>query len=142
MKKILTLILSVLCVCMLLTACSDNDKNKIVKTCLGEGEIIPLKNGLGEILEDKYYIKIPCDKEPSHEKIIEVYNELNSKDLNFNYFLITFGNSAIHFAKDNPIGSEGQLDNNPDSIQPGSQIEKTEKYLKIENNSITVEKKE
>ncbi|WP_270505584.1 hypothetical protein [Paraclostridium sordellii] len=152
-KKILNISFLVLMLLVMLTGCSkENDEKtedtsaknteiKKVSTVLGDGEVIPLRNGFKEILPGEFFIKIPCTKEPTNQEIIKVYNDLNSSDLKFNYFLITFGDYGIHFPKDVPIGSKGPLDNSPDSIQPGSQISSTEQYLKIENNSISIEDK-
>lgn len=153
MKKFLTMFILIISATLILTACSkESDSTKTnsetekveiqkVSTSLGEGEVIPLRNGFNEILPGEFFVKIPCAKEPTNQEIIKVYNELNSSDLNFNYFLITFGDYGIHFAKNVPIGSKGPIDNSQDSIQPGSQISSVEQYLKIENNSISVEDK-
>lgn len=147
MKKFLAILLLIISVSLTLTACSKNkdskntnSENKTVNTSLGKGEFIPIKNGFGEVIPNKFFIKIPCNQKPTNQEIIKLYKELNSDDLNFNYFLIVFGEYGIHFAKGDPIGLEGKLDNDPNSIQPGSQVS-TDKFLKIEGDSLKVEDK-
>lgn len=107
MKKIIML-LSIFAVLLSMVACSSNEEEKQetsknkqtqnqaiarlkVETLLGEGELIPLKSGSGDILEGQNYLKINCKETPTQENIIKTYNELNKSDLNFNYYIIQYG---------------------------------------------------
>ena len=107
MKKIIML-LSIFAVLLSMVACSSNEEEKQetsknkqtqnqaiarlkVETPLGEGELIPLKSGSGDILEGQNYLKINCKETPTQENIIKTYNELNKSDLNFNYYIIQYG---------------------------------------------------
>lgn len=155
MKKIIML-LSIFVVLLSMVACSsdeeekqENSKNKStqnqavarlkVETPLGEGELIPLKSGSGDILEGQNYLKIICKETPTQENIIKTYNELNKSDLNFNYYIIQYGDQGMHFMKNVPIGHLGEIDFDCAPLQPGSQLKETTKYLTINGDKIIEE---
>lgn len=155
MKKIIML-LSIFVVLMSIVACSSNEEEKQetsknkptqnqavtrlkVETPLGEGELIPLKSGSGDILEGQNYLKINCKETPTQENIIKTYNELNKSDLNFNYYIIQYGDQGMHFMKNVHIGHLGEIDFDCAPLQLGSQLKETTKYLTIEGNKIIEE---
>ncbi|CEN84143.1 Uncharacterised protein [[Clostridium] sordellii] len=155
MRKIIIL-LTVFIVSLSMGACSSsaekqqtNGKNESehtqksetikIETPLGEGELIPLKSGSGDILEGQNYLKINCKETPTQENIIKTYNELNKSDLNFNYYIIQHGDQGMHFIKNVPIGHVGEIDFDCAPLQPGSQLKETTKYLTIEGNKIIEE---
>lgn len=155
MRKIIIL-LSAFIVSLSMVACSSSEekqkansrnesehtqesKTTKIETPLGEGELIPLKSGSGDILEGQNYLKINCKETPTQESIIKTYNELNKSDLNFNYYIIQYGDQGMHFMKNVPIGNLGEIDFDCAPLQPGSQLKETTKYLTIEGNRIIEE---
>jgi len=119
---------------------TSKSNSNTINTVLGEGELIPLKSGSGDIIPNQNFIKIVSQKTPNENEIIEVYNYLSSSKLNFNYFIIQIGDYGINFAKNIPIGNVGKIDFDCAPLQSGSQLINTDYLISIENNSIKVEK--
>lgn len=115
------------------------DKTKTIETPVGAGELIPLKSGSGDFLEGQNYLKVVSKDKPSDSDIIKTYNELSKSDLEFNYFIIQYGDQGIHFVKNAPIGNVGEIDFDCAPLQSGSQLKETKKFLTIDGDKIIEE---
>lgn len=100
--------------------------------------MIPLKSGSWDILEGQIYLKINCKQTPTDENIIKTYNELSKSDLEFNYFIMQSGDQGINFMKNVQSGHVGEIDFEYDPLQPESQLKKTDKFLIIDGDKLTV----
>lgn len=119
-------------------AVQKTEQSKI-ETPLGAGELIPLKSGSGDILEGQNYLKVVSKDKPNDSDIIKTYNELSKSDLEFNYFIIQYGDQGIHFVKNAPIGNVGEIDFDCAPLQSGSQLKETKKFLTIDGDKIIEE---
>ncbi|MBS6509732.1 MAG: hypothetical protein KH369_16135 [Paraclostridium bifermentans] len=113
-----------------------DERRKTIETPVGVGELIPLKSGSGNILEGQNYLKVISKGKPSDSDIIKTYNELSKSDLEFNYFIIQYGDQGIHFVKNAPIGNVGEVDFDCAPLQSGSQLKETKKFLTIDGDKI------
>lgn len=116
-----------------------DEHRKTIETPVGVGELIPLKSGSGNILEGQNYLKVISKGKPSDSDIIKTYNELSKSDLEFNYFIIQYGDQGIHFVKNAPIGNVGEIDFDCAPLQSGSQLKETKKFLTIDGDKIIEE---